>query len=261
MKKKMNSLKTYLLLLLCVSGTITLQAQPAGINTKNPAAVLHVDAKKDNTPTLQETDDFVVTSGGNIGIGTITPTHRLDIRGKLQIRDGGEQTGSVLTTDATGLAKWNYPAVSKAVVNGDFPSASIKIIPNGYTNPPRDSRISITLSRGKWIVNAGITFTGGNRTIFQRCYLSSDVNSIQQNGFTFLSPAGSQSSYGGLVSTNITDPPNSPAQRGFVTGSMTIEVTAPTVIIHLLLQNQPSGAYEFNAKDYLENYFFAKPID
>ncbi|MGJ1447545.1 hypothetical protein ACR79S_13605 [Sphingobacterium spiritivorum] len=262
MKKKINSFTTSLLLLLWISGLATLQAQQAGVNTKNPQAVLHVDAKKDNNPTVQEADDFVVTSSGNVGIGTISPTHKMDIRGKIQIRDGGERTGSVLTSNSTGLAQWNYPAISKTVVNGVFPATTVPdIISDGYTNPPKYSGIFITLSRGKWIVNAGVTFTGGNTTIFQRCYLSSADNALQQNGFTFLGPAGAQSSYGGIVVTNIADPPNQPGQRGFITGSMAIEVTSSTAIIYLLLQNQPSGAYKFNAKNYLENYFFAKPID
>lgn len=38
--------------------------------------------EKDNSPTTQEADDFVVTSAGSVGIGTISPTHKLDIRGK-----------------------------------------------------------------------------------------------------------------------------------------------------------------------------------
>ncbi|MGJ1287508.1 hypothetical protein ACR79P_21625 [Sphingobacterium spiritivorum] len=260
MKKKINSLTTSLLLLLWISGLATLQAQQAGVNTKNPQAVLHVDAKKDNNPTVQEADDFVVTSAGNVGIGTISPTHKMDIRGKIQIRDGGERAGSVLTSNSTGLAQWNYPAISKVVVNGTFPANASEIYPNGGSIPIY-SGMSITLSRGKWIVNTGVTFIGGNRTIFQRCYLSSADNALQQNGFTFLGPAGAQSSYGGIVVTNIADPPNPNGQRGFITGSMAIEVTSSTAIIFLLLQNQPSGAYKFNAKGYLENYFFAKPID
>ncbi|MGJ1263384.1 hypothetical protein [Sphingobacterium spiritivorum] len=261
MKKKINSLTTSLLLLLLwISGLATLQAQQTGVNTKNPQAVLHVDAKKDNNPTVQEADDFVVTSAGSVGIGTISPTHKLDIRGKIQIRDGGERSGSVLTSNAVGLAQWNYPAISKVVVNGTFPASGTDITPNGGT-APINSGISISLTRGKWIVNAGLTFTGGNTTIFQRCYLSSANNALQQNGFTFLGPAGAQSSYGGIVVTNIADPPNPNGQRGFITGSMAIEVTASTATIFLLLQNQPSGAYKFNAKSYLENYFFAKPVD
>lgn len=259
MKKKINSLTTSLPLLLWISGLATLQAQQAGVNTKNPQAVLHVDAKKDNSPTTQEADDFVVTSAGSVGIGTISPTHKLDIRGKIQIRDGGEQAGSVLTSNASGLARWNYPAVSKVVVNGIF-SSNAKVTPDGGATP-KYSNIYITLTRGKWIVNAGLTFVEGNRTIFQRCYLSSANNALQQNGFTFLGPAGAQSSYGGIVATNITDRTATGQQRGFVTGSVAIEVTATTATIYLLLQNQPAGAYEFNAQNYLENYFFAKPID
>ncbi|SUJ01472.1 Uncharacterised protein [Sphingobacterium spiritivorum] len=139
MKKKINSLKTSLLLLTWLFGVAVLQAQQTGINTKNPQTVLHVDAKKDNSPVIQEADDFVVTSSGNVGIGTISPTHKLDIRGKIQIIDGGQQVGSVLTSNASGLAIWNHPAVSKTIVNGVYPATSSDILPDGYTNPPKDS--------------------------------------------------------------------------------------------------------------------------
>ncbi|MGJ1422317.1 hypothetical protein ACR79T_22050 [Sphingobacterium spiritivorum] len=259
MKKKINSLTTFLLLPAWFYGVPVLHAQQTGINTKNPQAVLHLDAKKDNSPAIQEADDFVVTSSGNVGIGTISPTHKLDIRGKIQIRDGDQQAGSVLTSNASGLAEWNYPAISKVVVNGTFPATATEITPNGGSTPIY-SGIFITLGRGKWIVNAGVTFVEGNRTLFQRCYLSSSNSALQQNGFTFLGPAGTQSSYGGIVATNISDR-GSIQQMGFVTGSMAIQVTASTATIYLLLQNQPVGAYKFNAKSFLENFFFARPID
>ncbi|MGG7469673.1 hypothetical protein [Chryseobacterium arthrosphaerae] len=55
-----------------------------GINTTNPQTVLHVDGAKDNAATgaptaAQQLNDFVVTSTGNVGIGTIAPQKKLDI--------------------------------------------------------------------------------------------------------------------------------------------------------------------------------------
>ncbi|GGF00512.1 hypothetical protein SAMN05443634_105213 [Chishuiella changwenlii] len=49
-----------------------------GINTPMPQGILHVDAKNNNSttgsPTLeQQSDDFVVSANGNIGIGTTNP--------------------------------------------------------------------------------------------------------------------------------------------------------------------------------------------
>ena len=49
-----------------------------GVNTDNPKAIFHVDGAKDNpkvgdpTP-AQQTNDFVITNNGSVGIGTITP--------------------------------------------------------------------------------------------------------------------------------------------------------------------------------------------
>ncbi|RKS26062.1 hypothetical protein CLV94_1114 [Flavobacterium endophyticum] len=254
-------------ILLGALATGSVYAQNTGVNTKNPKSPLHVDAGKDNNASgdpdaAQQANDFIVTNAGNVGIGTLSPSHKLDLRGKIQIKDGGERAGSILTTDATGLARWISPSVVKPLVNGTFPTTDPGlIVPNGGM-APIDSKISITLSRGKWMVHAGVTFTNGNSTLFQRCYLSSATNALQQTGFNFLGPAGVQTSYGGVLVQGLMDTNPTPLmQFGFVTGSTLIEVTAPSVVIYLLLQNQPVGAYKFNPKTYLENYFFAKPVD
>ncbi|WP_431612142.1 hypothetical protein [Chryseobacterium sp. 'Rf worker isolate 10'] len=72
-----------------------------GINTTNPQGAFHVDGAKDNAstgaPTVsQQANDFVVTSTGNTGIGTVTPTN------KLEIVSG--------TAGASGLKLTNLPA-------------------------------------------------------------------------------------------------------------------------------------------------------
>ena len=268
----MKRLKVYFSVVAMFVAVTQNQAQTTGVNTKNPKGSLHVDAGKNNDPsgsptTAQETDDFIVTFDGKVGIGTITPTHKLDIRGKIQIRDGGEKVGAVLTAvDNTGLAVWNLPSTVKSMVNGTFPTGStLDILPDGSTDP-KNSGISITLSRGKWLVNAGITFISGNATIYQRCYLSSSNTTILQNGFNFLGPGGAQTCYGGILFNSlkngpITLPePYNNMQLGFVTGSAFIEVLDPDITLYLLLQNQPIGAYHFN-KSYLENYFYARPVD
>lgn len=56
-----------------------------GINTSNPRAVFHVDGAKDNPATgapsaTQQTNDFVVTSAGRVGIGTNAPSGALDVQ-------------------------------------------------------------------------------------------------------------------------------------------------------------------------------------
>ncbi|WP_294283671.1 hypothetical protein [uncultured Chryseobacterium sp.] len=63
----------------------TLSYAQVGINTANPRAILHVDGAKDNPATglpsaAQQSNDFVVTAGGNVGIGTEAPAGALDVQ-------------------------------------------------------------------------------------------------------------------------------------------------------------------------------------
>lgn len=77
-----KDLKKRLLLLFLLGTTFSLFAQ-VGINTKDAIGTFHVDGKIDNlkTPTDEQADnDFIVTTNGNVGIGTIDPTTKFDLR-------------------------------------------------------------------------------------------------------------------------------------------------------------------------------------
>lgn len=50
-----------------------------------------------------------ITNAGNVGIGTSSPSQKLDISGKIRINDATQGSGKVLTSDATGTGTWNYP--------------------------------------------------------------------------------------------------------------------------------------------------------
>ena len=63
-----------------------------------------------------------IQGNGNVGIGTTTPTARLDITGNIKITDGTQGTGKVLTSDAAGVASWQKSDLSKlaAVATPNF---------------------------------------------------------------------------------------------------------------------------------------------
>ena len=70
-------------------------------------------------------DALVVLKNGNTGIGTNTPSATLDVEGSIQIVDGNEATGKVLTSDANGNATWQ--AVPAGADNLGNHSATINI--------------------------------------------------------------------------------------------------------------------------------------
>lgn len=52
------------------------------------------------------TERMRIQTGGNVGIGTSTPTTTLDVNGQVKISGGTPNPGEVLTSDANGLATW-----------------------------------------------------------------------------------------------------------------------------------------------------------
>ena len=58
--------------------------------------------------------NWIYGSGGNIGIGTSTPGQKLTISGgTIQIVNGSQAAGYILTSDANGVATW-LPAVASS---------------------------------------------------------------------------------------------------------------------------------------------------
>ena len=58
---------------------------------------------------------MTLSQAGNVGIGTTTPTSKLEVAGQVKITGGTPALGRVLTSDATGLASWAVPATNGTV--------------------------------------------------------------------------------------------------------------------------------------------------
>ena len=52
---------------------------------------------------------YVQNNNGNVGIGTITPTAKLDVVGALKLTNGTQGVGKFLSSDANGLSTWTLP--------------------------------------------------------------------------------------------------------------------------------------------------------
>jgi Carboxypeptidase regulatory-like domain len=81
------------------------------------------------------TESMRIDALGNIGIGTTTPTVKLEVAGQVKISGGAPGSGKVLTSDAAGLASWQTP--SAPVVTGTITGFVRLFDPYGngvYTN-------------------------------------------------------------------------------------------------------------------------------
>ncbi|MEK6510099.1 hypothetical protein [Myroides sp. C4067] len=107
----------YLSLLFLLLKTVSCYGQ-IGINTTLPQAIFHVDGKNDNANTnvkhsQKESNDIVVTNNGNIGIGILNPTNKLEIKTNdsntgLSLLNASSQS-KVLISDKDGNATWSFP--------------------------------------------------------------------------------------------------------------------------------------------------------
>jgi hypothetical protein len=113
-----------LLILLSMTIVSTLVYGQIGIYTEFPLGVFHIDGARDNksfTPSVSEQlNDVVITSAGNLGIGTTSPIVKVDLKNdpasavsSLRIQDAsGTLPNKVLESGADGVAFWSPQPIS-----------------------------------------------------------------------------------------------------------------------------------------------------
>lgn len=159
--------KYYLFLVSLAMGTMTFSQ--VGINTQNPQGIFNVDGGKDNPVSgtghtaAQQLNDFTVLADGNVGIGTIAPTQKLEVQTGgtstspvtgFKLTDGNQKQGYVLTSDANGVGTWKTTVMTMAT--GTF-TANTNDMPFYQTTTGGVDWIqtggSITLNPGVWKVD------------------------------------------------------------------------------------------------------------
>ncbi len=74
------------------------------------------EANADDTPydaTYSSLNQRVkVVAGGNVAIGSHTPSTKLDVDGQIRMRGGSPSLGSYMTSDASGVASWDQRQIS-----------------------------------------------------------------------------------------------------------------------------------------------------
>lgn len=234
-----------------------------GVNIANPKGVFHVDGSKDNPSTgmpsaLQEQNDFIITSSGDVGVGTINPTSKLHTQsnknyGAFQMQDGSEGNGKVLTSDSMGKTTW--------ITNVAITPISFGVL-NGNTQVVASNMClghKITLKQGKWLIYIGQLLNSKspgtmNNNMWVRLTLSSNASSINKTGFDFIASSFASGWLG---------PARSVASDAysFISGVMPVNVKDSSVTLYVWIGNiekvgtPPSTTITNNG----ENYLFAVP--
>ncbi|GAA5084860.1 hypothetical protein GCM10023210_05110 [Chryseobacterium ginsengisoli] len=136
------------LILICSLVTFSASFAQVGVNTTNPQGIFHVDGAKDNNSTgapnaAQQVNDFVVTSSGNVGIGTTTPAS------KMEINSGAANTSGLRLTNLT---------TASPVSNATGQAIGVDLLGNIVTYP-NPTPVSVTTTEV-----APTTFTAFNVT-------------------------------------------------------------------------------------------------
>ena len=91
-------------------GTSSQYLMADGSISTGPSLSNYVDLTNNQTVSGVKTYSNDGIFNANVGIGTSTPSAKLEIAGTMKIVDGTQDFGRVLTCDATGLASWKDPA-------------------------------------------------------------------------------------------------------------------------------------------------------
>ena len=108
----------------------------------------------------------VITYQGKVGIGTVLPTEKLDIIGKIKITDGTQGVGKVLTSDANGLATWTNINQSQWATSGSNISYTTGNVGIGTTSIPSQTKLIVKESGSSSTSWRGRIVAGGDNVAF-----------------------------------------------------------------------------------------------
>ena len=201
----MNILNFFLLI-----SSVSLAAQ-VGINTNSPVGTLHIDGAKDNPTTgtmttVQALNDFVVTSGGLVGIRNTSPQKSLDVEANndaIRLRnlsnqnDWNSDVTQILVRNPTNGDVNGISYVNKVSVTLAPNATQTLTIPAGFGNSI--VMLSSMNGCGRTMVSS---FNTNDRAINFMGGIARDVIAVRQ--LTPIPPSGSGSATWTITFPNVT---------------------------------------------------------
>lgn len=144
------------LILLPLMTISSLVYSQVGINTSNPKGILHIDGAEDNPAIgnpnqIEQLNDVIVTNTGNLGLGTLVPSEKIDIQGNARIRelvpgDNIENFPYAVVTKKDGTL--GYASSS----NVSIQSFQLKIPPHAQSVPDFNNHTNTAYDSDNWWV-------------------------------------------------------------------------------------------------------------
>ncbi|WP_431611536.1 hypothetical protein [Chryseobacterium sp. 'Rf worker isolate 10'] len=139
MRKKLG-----LALLICCG--LWMNAQ-MGINMSSPEGAVHIDGQKNTSASIPSTyyDDVIITSSGNVGIGTKSPKTRLDLRSGERLNAiGVGGTSQSASAAKAGAMRYNSGTQDLSYSNGSSWVALAHKAPNDFVDAENASTQSFS---------------------------------------------------------------------------------------------------------------------
>lgn len=135
-----------LIILFAIAVAFPLHAQnTVGVGTANPQGTLHIDAAKNTSGASDTEDDVIVSTSGNVGVGTLNPSSALDVNGNVLVQGNDSVTGNDVVTNSFVTGSLKYGSV--------------------LSSPPKAKLDIETSSAGKGLRLSNGTQTGGSNFI------------------------------------------------------------------------------------------------
>jgi hypothetical protein len=196
--------------------------------------------------TISGSDIYHLT--GNVGIGTSSPSAKLEVNGQVKITGGSPGAGKVLTSDAGGLATWQTPT-SGGGPDGDWaisgnnmyamPSGNVGI---GTMSP--GSKLEVAGSSSRAVVQgtntgAGVGVQGessSNHGVVGKSTMDDGIHGESANGYGVY---GSSNSGSGVYGTSASGNAGYFSGKAYFSGNVGIGTENATQLLHVYGSSNP----------------------